>query len=394
MRALATLPQCRGACGWPAAVVKVGSILAKPSILNTCKFVPTATTMRPTGPSATRNWRTGDFSSVSPFHARELSRRKGVSMCKLLVSTRLPALVCLAFAVMVISASGDDKPQPKTPRPSVSVGFAGSDQQILNELDEPTELEFVETPLIDVIAAISTRHKNIPIQLDAAKARPDTPITFKLQGFPLRYALRLLLKEHDLDFVLSHDVLLVTSIEKPTILRKFEVADLLSKGTSVEKLGEAVRFRCHESRQIILRPMAKWCLLNRYCWSVQTSAATRMLRRSWPNCGTTGASATLRLSHQQISESRPITIPPHGHRIDLRWPWRRVASVWRRGPQRGHPMAAAAVRAAAQSATLAIECPTSLIAMLCCGAAELCGWENRQRAASAGGRVGQRPREY
>ncbi len=163
-------------------------------------------------------------------------------MCKLLVSTRLPSLICLTFAALVISAFGDDKPQPKTPRSSVSVGFAGSDQQILNELDEPTELEFVETPLIDVIAAISTRHKNIPIQLDAAKARPDTPITFKLQGFPLRYALRLLLKEHDLDFVLSHDVLLVTSIEKPTILRKFEVADLLSNGTSVEKLGKAVRF--------------------------------------------------------------------------------------------------------------------------------------------------------
>ena len=37
-------------------------------------------------------------------------------------------------------------------------------------------------------------------------------------------------------------MLLVTSLEKPTILRKFEVADLLSNGTSVEKLGEAVRF--------------------------------------------------------------------------------------------------------------------------------------------------------
>jgi hypothetical protein len=169
-------------------------------------------------------------------------------MCKLLVSARLPSLICLAFAALVISASGDDKPQPKPVKVvAVPVEFVGGDQLILNVLDEPTELEFIQTPLKDVIAAISTRHKSIPIQLDLkaitdVSCSPDTPITFCLRGLSLRDTLRLLLKEHDLDFVLSHDVLLVTSIEKPTILRKFEVADLLSKGTSVEKLGEAVRF--------------------------------------------------------------------------------------------------------------------------------------------------------
>ena len=37
-------------------------------------------------------------------------------------------------------------------------------------------------------------------------------------------------------------MLVITSVEKPTTLRKFEVADLLSNATSVEKLGEVVRF--------------------------------------------------------------------------------------------------------------------------------------------------------
>jgi hypothetical protein len=169
-------------------------------------------------------------------------------MCKLLISTGLPALVCLAFAALVISASGDDKPQPKPAKvvPN-AVGFVGGDQQIMKVLDEATDMDFVETPLKDVVQAISIRHKNIPIVLDLksitdAGSSADTPITFQLKGISLREALRLLLKEHELDFVLSHDALQVTSVEKPTTLRKFEVADLLSHGTSVEKLGEAVRF--------------------------------------------------------------------------------------------------------------------------------------------------------
>ena len=51
-----------------------------------------------------------------------------------------------------------------------------------------------------------------------------------------------MLHERDLDFVLSHDALIITSAEKPTTLRKFEVAELLSNGTSIEELREAVRF--------------------------------------------------------------------------------------------------------------------------------------------------------
>jgi hypothetical protein len=169
-------------------------------------------------------------------------------MCKLLASMRLPTLVCMTIGAVVISASGDDKPQPKPAKVlPYPVRFVGGDQLILNELEEPTEMDFIETPLKDVIAAISTRHKNIPIVLDLvaitnAKCSADTPIIFQLRGFSLRESLRRLLKDHDLDFVLSHDALLITSVEKPTILRKFEVADLPSKGTSVEKLGKAVRF--------------------------------------------------------------------------------------------------------------------------------------------------------
>jgi hypothetical protein len=169
-------------------------------------------------------------------------------MCKLLVSTRLPTLVCLAFAAMVISAAGDDKPQPKPARvvPKVADLFGG-DQQIMKVLEEPTEMDFVETPLKDVVQAISIRHKNIPILLDLksikdAGGSADTPITFQLMRISLNSSMRHMLREHGLDFVIDNDALVITSAERPLTLRKFEVADLLVNGTSIEELGEAVRF--------------------------------------------------------------------------------------------------------------------------------------------------------
>ncbi len=169
-------------------------------------------------------------------------------MCKLLVSTRLAALVFLAFAALVISASGDDKPQPKPARAVPNaVEFVVGDQQILSVLDEPADMDFVETPLKDVIASISIAHKNISILLDLksikdAGVSADTQITFQLMRNSLKSSMRHMLREYGLDFVIDNDALVITSVEKPTTLRKFEVGDLLSNGTSVENLGEAVRF--------------------------------------------------------------------------------------------------------------------------------------------------------
>jgi hypothetical protein len=174
-------------------------------------------------------------------------------MCKLLVSTRLAALVCLAFAVFVLSAAGDDKPTADTPQPKPAsavpkaVDLFGGDQVIMKALDEPTDLDFVETPLKDVSAAISIRHKNIPIVLDVksitdAGSSADTPITFQLRGVSLKSALRHMLRGHGLDYVITDDVLQITSAESPTTLRQFDVADLVRDGTSIDSLAKAVYF--------------------------------------------------------------------------------------------------------------------------------------------------------
>src|SRR3569623_544210 len=61
--------------------------------------------------------------------------------------------------------------------------------KIIKALDEPTELEFIETPLSDVVEYLKTRH-NIEIQLDKkaleeAAIQPDTPISRNLKGVTL-----------------------------------------------------------------------------------------------------------------------------------------------------------------------------------------------------------------
>src|SRR5690606_35962221 len=73
----------------------------------------------------------------------------------------------------------------------------GSEERIFKALNENTQLEFVETPLKDVVAYLADFH-NIPIvinskKLDEAAVGIDTPVTKSLKGISLRSALRLML---------------------------------------------------------------------------------------------------------------------------------------------------------------------------------------------------------
>lgn len=118
--------------------------------------------------------------------------------------------------------------------------------RIMAALDGPTEMEFIETPLKDVIEAIKTRH-GIEIEADSkaitdAGGTLDMPITVSIKGVSLRSALRLMLRDHELDYALADEVLIVTRFESPYLLRQYEVGDLLSDGESIDSLADVVRF--------------------------------------------------------------------------------------------------------------------------------------------------------
>jgi hypothetical protein len=106
--------------------------------------------------------------------------------------------------------------------------------KIIKALDEPTELEFIETPLSDVVEYLKTRH-NIEIQLDKkaleeAAIQPDTPISRNLKGVTLRSALRLMLREYDLTYVIRDEVLQITTRTAADLLlttKVYPVADLV-----------------------------------------------------------------------------------------------------------------------------------------------------------------------
>jgi hypothetical protein len=110
----------------------------------------------------------------------------------------------------------------------------GAEQRIFLELNKTTNLEVVEMPLKDVVLYLSETH-NIPIvlstkKLEEASVSPDTPITKSFRGITLRSALRLLLRELELTYVVRDEVLQITTpedAESQLITKVYPVGDLV-----------------------------------------------------------------------------------------------------------------------------------------------------------------------
>ncbi len=110
----------------------------------------------------------------------------------------------------------------------------GSEERIFKALNGDASLDFVETPLSDVISFLQEVH-GIPIvlmtkKLEEAGASVDTPITKTLSGISLRSTLRLLLSELELTYVVRDEVLQITTpedAESQLITKVYPVGDLV-----------------------------------------------------------------------------------------------------------------------------------------------------------------------
>jgi ribosomal protein L20 len=142
------------------------------------------------------------------------------------------AVLC---AVWLLSGGLRSCPAAETPT---------AEQKIEQELEKPTQLEFIETPLQDVLDHLKSHHK-IEIQVDR-KALSDVgldpstlPITKNLKGLSLRSALELTLHDLDLTYLVQDEVLMITTPEEAEtrLTTKFyPVADLIgSQDKSAEK---------------------------------------------------------------------------------------------------------------------------------------------------------------
>jgi hypothetical protein len=90
-----------------------------------------------------------------------------------------------------------------------------AEQKIRASLDDQTSLNFIDTPLTDCIQFIATNHE-IPIiiqtqALDDAGIPSDEPINLVLSGITLRSALKIMLKDLDLTYIIQDEVMQITT---------------------------------------------------------------------------------------------------------------------------------------------------------------------------------------
>lgn len=147
-------------------------------------------------------------------------------MLRFLVRLALSAGVCICCVSATPAAE-----QETSALPPPSAGQSG----ILAALDRPAEFDFQERPLRDVLNYFKQKHK-IEILVDdkalkIAGVGTDARITLTLKNITLRSALRLLLRQLELTYVMGDSYLLITSeteAESKLSLKVYPVEDLVT----------------------------------------------------------------------------------------------------------------------------------------------------------------------
>jgi hypothetical protein len=112
--------------------------------------------------------------------------------------------------------------------------LAVGEAAIKEALAKPTAMEFIETPLSDVIDWLKD-HLRIEIQLDKKALGDvgigsDTPVTMNVRGVSLRSALNLMLRDLNLRWMIQDEVLLITTPEEAEsrlTTKVYDVSDLV-----------------------------------------------------------------------------------------------------------------------------------------------------------------------
>lgn len=104
-------------------------------------------------------------------------------------------------------------------------------------LEKPVKFDFLDTPL-DQVAMFIADTFDIPVVLDepalgTQQIEPSAPVTVSLSGVSLTSALNLITAKLGIDWVVQHEVLLLTSTDQAASCqeaRLYDVADLLAAG--------------------------------------------------------------------------------------------------------------------------------------------------------------------
>jgi hypothetical protein len=123
-------------------------------------------------------------------------------------------------------------------------------EKIRVALRSKTAVDFVETPLSDVVKFLKDKH-DIEIHLDKSALEDvgiaaDSPITWNLKGISLKSVLRLMLRELDLTYTVRDEVLLITTPEvagASLCVRLYGVGDLVRIDESLPISSDNIDFQ-------------------------------------------------------------------------------------------------------------------------------------------------------
>lgn len=159
-------------------------------------------------------------------------------MSRFFVRLALIAGICVFFTTVTAAAE-----QQTSALPPPSAGQS----RILAALDQPTEFDFRERSLSNVMNYFQQKHE-IAIVLDnkalsRAAIGADTPVTQTLNNISLRSALRLLLRQLDLTYVVGDGYLLITSMseaESKLSLKIYPVRDLVTLNSEFRPIASTI----------------------------------------------------------------------------------------------------------------------------------------------------------
>jgi hypothetical protein len=137
----------------------------------------------------------------------------------------LSTALCLFGADVLLAADKPGRTEPQHPSGQAAIEKA---------LTQAIDLEFTEAPLGDVVAHITSLCK-VEVVIDVrsmndAGIRPDSPVTVRLHGLPLRSALNVMLRQLGLEWTIQDELLLITTPEGAAAVlstKVYDVSDLV-----------------------------------------------------------------------------------------------------------------------------------------------------------------------
>jgi hypothetical protein len=145
----------------------------------------------------------------------------GVAIAGLLCLALLPEQQQLPVIAKAQAQQGAEKPTAATAETP--------EEGIEKALAKPVDLDVNDQPLKDVVHIIQEMSK-IPVivevkKLEEAAINVDAPVTFHIQGISLRSALRLMLREVGLTYVVADEVIQITTREDADSRQEIRVYD-------------------------------------------------------------------------------------------------------------------------------------------------------------------------